>query len=660
MKHLIMGTAGHIDHGKTSLIKTLTDVDCDTHEEEKRRGITINLGFSALNLPGGESLGIIDVPGHKDFINTMVGGACGIDLVLLVIAADSGIMPQTVEHINIVTALGISKGVVALTKTDLVDDELIEMARYEISDFLENTSLKDAPVVGISCLTGKGKQELIQAIESVVSQINPKKPEGIFRMYIDRIFTVKGFGNVVTGSVLGGSIETGKDVFLLPGENKKLRIRSMERHGVPVEKVVAGDRAAINLIGLKNEDFERGMLISEKQLRTTSMVDAKISLFNDDISLNLWSNVIFISGTFECTARVHLLNKEICKGGEEAIVQMHLYKDALLLNKDRFIIRNSSGDTTLGGGFVIDSNPLHHKKRTPELIETLTQLAAGTSGEDSIVEIITTELKKEFRPYTVDEIAEKLHLKIEHMPADTDLEASRFCIYRSAEGDILINSAYEKVFKNKVVKILQEYHSKFPVFPHGLETNDISGKLGLSKMKSGKPYLNFLLAKMKSEKLIDTFRNTWIIAGHKAMLDKQTKEEIQWLENEILRYDTGKPVLSEIEELAASKNITKQKIKMYLSNLAGEGKLRFFQNDFIHTSLLDRFRLQLLKELSSKESGLEIEEFKEILGGSKRFRALLADIYEAEKIIKVQRGADVETRIMITPTGKNLLHESLP
>jgi len=655
-----MGTAGHIDHGKTSLIKVLTDVDCDTHEEEKRRGITINLGFSALNLPGGESLGIIDVPGHKDFINTMVGGACGIDLVLLVIAADSGIMPQTVEHINIVTALGINKGVVALTKTDLVDDELIEMARYEISDYLENTSLKGSPVVGISCVTGKGKPELIQAIENVVSLIEPEEPDGIFRMYIDRIFTIKGFGNVVTGSVSGGSIETGKDVFLLPGENKKLRIRSMERHGVPVEKVVAGDRAAINLIGLKNEDFERGMLISEKQLRTTSMVDAKISLFNDDISLNLWSNVIFISGTFECTARVHLLNKDICEGGDEAIVQMHLSKDAVLLNKDRFIIRNSSGEITLGGGFVIDSNPLHHKKRTTELIETLTQLAAGSSSENSIVEIINTELKKEFRPHTVSEIVEKLHLKTDDMPDDKDIVSSGFCIYRSAEGDILINFNYEKVLKNKVVKILQEYHNKFPIFHHGLETNEVIGKLGLSKIKAGKPYLDFLLAKMKSEKLIDAFRNTWIIAGHKAVMDKQTREEIQWLENEILRYDTGKPVLSEIEELAASKNITKQKIKMYLSNLVSEGKVRFFQNDFIHTSVLDHFRLQLLKELSTKETGLEIEEFKEIIGGTKRFRALLADIYEAEKIIAVQRGADVETRIMITQNGKKLLHESLP
>ncbi len=363
MKHIIIGTAGHIDHGKTALIKAMTNIDCDTHKEEKIRGITINLGFSYLSLPNGESAGIIDVPGHKDFINTMVSGACGIDLVLLVIAADSGIMPQTVEHANIIKALGITKGIVALTKTDLVDDELIEMARYEISDFLDKTSIKDAEIIGVSSVTSSGIDKLINTIYKYIQEIEEKGSKGLFRMYIDRIFTVKGHGIVVTGSVLGGNIKIGQDIYLLPGINQKLRIRSIERHGQSVDGVIAGDRAAINLTGLKNEDFKRGMIISDRQLYETKLLDAAISLFETSPPLPLWSNIIFISGTFESQARMHLLDKENLNAGDEAIIQIHLSKPGILLNSDRFIIRNSSGDITLGGGYVIDAAPLHHKKR---------------------------------------------------------------------------------------------------------------------------------------------------------------------------------------------------------------------------------------------------------------------------------------------------------
>jgi selenocysteine-specific elongation factor len=377
MKHLIIGTAGHIDHGKTSLIRMLTGIDCDTHKEEKQRGITINLGFSYLNLPEGESVGIIDVPGHKDFINTMIGGACGIDLVMLVIAADSGIMPQTVEHMNIISALGIKKAVIALTKSDLVDEELIEMAEFEITDFLSKTPLKDAPIVRVSAVTGIGKEELIRTIGDAISGIEERETGKLFRMYIDRIFSVKGFGSVVTGSVMSGSLSSGQDVFLLPVSNQKLRVRSIERHGITVERVIAGDRAAINLIGLKREDFERGMILCDKPVESTQMIDAWVQLFDKDISLPIWSNIIFISGTFECQARMHLLNKDKVKGNEDAIAQIHLTKPAVLMSKDKFIIRNSSEDKTLGGGYIIETFTLHHRRRTARLTDELTTVSTG-------------------------------------------------------------------------------------------------------------------------------------------------------------------------------------------------------------------------------------------------------------------------------------------
>ncbi|MDX9696641.1 MAG: selenocysteine-specific translation elongation factor [Bacteroidales bacterium] len=660
MKHLIMGTAGHIDHGKTSLIKALTNIDCDTHKEEKRRGITINLGFSYLNLPNGESIGIIDVPGHKDFINTMVSGACGIDFVLLVIAADSGIMPQTIEHINIITALGIKRGIVALTKIDLVDDELIEMAKSEILEYLKKTSLKDAPIVGVSAITGTGKDELIQAIEKIIAEVDEKENSSLFRMYIDRIFSVKGFGSVVTGSVLSGSIQTKDEVFLLPGNNEKLRIRSIERHGKPVESVVAGDRAAINLIGLNNEDFERGMIISNKFLEETSMIDAQVSLFDNNISLPLWSNITFHTGTFDCQARMHLINKATIQPNEEAIVQIHLRKPGIFINKDKFIIRNSSGDITLGGGFVMDAAPLHHRRRTPKLIDSLTQLSEHILSEQSIKEMINGELKKEFKPFGIEEISNKLNIPVDEIKNEINKGRCNFGVYKSTECVILISTGNDNSFQEKLLNILKEHHEKNKIFPNGLDVNEITGKIGFSKLKTEKLYIELLLQKMLSANLVEKYKNTWIIAGHKPILDNQTKKEIDWLENEIRRYETEKPVITEIEEKAVNNKIQKNKLKMYLSYLASIDKIQLFQNDFVHSSIINKFRVDLLKKLSVKNEGLDFNEFKEIIGGTKKFRALLTDMFENEKIITVQRGAGVDTtKFFITQTGKKRISEHL-
>ncbi len=654
MKHLIMGTAGHVDHGKTSLVKLLTDIDCDTHKEEKLRGITINLGFSYLNLPNGESVGIVDVPGHKDFINTMVGGACGIDFVMLVIAADSGIMPQTVEHLNIINALGITKGVVALTKIDLVDEELMEIAKYEIMEFLENTTLKDVSIVGVSSYTGQGKDELIKAIENVVSGIEVSEKNHLYRMYIDRIFSVKGFGSVVTGSVMGGSVEIGNEVFLLPGNNQKLRIRSIERHGKPVDKVLAGDRAAINLIGLKNEDFSRGMIISDKNLKETQMIDASLKLFEKDTSLSLWSTVNFLTGTFECLAKMHAINKDVVNPDEDVIVQIHLSKAAVLINKDKFIIRNSSGDKTLGGGYIIDASPLHHKKRTAKLIENLSQLSETILNDNATHEIIKIELKKEFRPFSLEEIAEKLNIKPARLREDIEKGVHSFYIYHSTDSEILIDKNYNEAYKSKIIKILEDYHKEFPLLADGYEANELAGKLGFSKIKIGKIYLNLILNEIENNGQIEKNKNTWIIKGHKPLFDAKSKEELDWLENEILNYGLVKPVLSEIEEKAIPLKIQKNKLKMYLTCLSREGKIYFWQNEFIHTEIVNKYRNILLQELTKKEGILDINEFKTLINATKRFVAVLAGIFENEKIITIQ-GLEIAQKIAITELGKKML-----
>lgn len=651
MKHLIIGTAGHVDHGKTSLIKMLTGIDCDTHKEEKQRGITINLGFSHLELPDGVSAGIIDVPGHKDFIHTMIGGACGIDLVLLVIAADSGIMPQTTEHLNIITALGIENGIVALSKADLVDEELLEMATLEVTDFLSNTSIADAPIVPVSATMGIGRERLLKEMSAITKALAPRRESRLFRMYIDRIFTVAGFGSVVTGSVLGGSIKPGHEVFLLPAHKQKLKLRTIERHGNQAEEAKAGDRAALNLTGLKREDFERGMLLCDKQLESTKMVDAVVQLFETEIILPVWSNVVFIAGTFECQARMHLLNREKLAGGETAIVQLHLRKETVLLATDKFIIRNSSGDQSLGGGMIMEPFPLHHRRRTAKLIAELEQLANNIGSENSMQGMIGTLLKKKFRAFTAGELAEKFTITPQELTELTDDNIPDVIRYGNGDDYVFVSDQYDEAKTKQTLALLRDYHKQFPLSAEGLDTASIAGKL-----KADKTYTACLLAKMKTTKAIAFTGSSWIIKGHAPSFDPKSLEDIKWLEAAILDYADNKPVLSEIESRAMQNNISKQKIRSYMAYLAKQGKLRFYQSDFLHSQILEKYLKVLLSRLADCPNGVDIMTFKELLG-TKRLRALIVQIAEADGLINMEAGENRPTRLYITQKGKQSLNK---
>ena len=644
-KHLIIGTAGHIDHGKTSLVKMLTGIDCDTHKEEKQRGITINLGFAWTDLPGGNSAGIIDVPGHKDFINTMIGGACGIDMVLLVIAADSGIMPQTLEHLQIVTALGIHRGVVALTRADLVDEELLQMAEAEITDLLDETPLKGSPVIAVSSVTGAGKAALLAALSVVAAEIPGRDPGPLFRMYIDRIFTVKGFGSVVTGTVINGKLKTGDDLFILPGNAGSLKVRSLERHHKPASGVVAGDRAAINLTGLKREDFDRGMILCSKNIDPCTLADASITLFSNISAQPVWFQAIFISGTFECQAKIHLLNRDSVSGGEEALVQIHLSKPAILLPKDRFILRNTAEDMTIGGGTILETNPLHHRKRTTALVQELERLHTGIMGTASLRELIHQELKKEFAPMTADELAARLHVATGEVISETTETHPGFLTSHDGDLLLLVNAHCEARHRSTLLKALAEFHQKNPLSASGLQVQELAGKTGLAKHPHGKTWLALLLRKMQQEQKTDTFQDTWILSGHTARIDAKTMAEIEWLENEIRNYQDQKPSLAELEEKASLRKISRSQVKTYLNWLGDQGRIAFCQGDFLHTSILSQYRGLLLEKLAAKAQGMDINEFKELIPGSKKFRALLVDFLEAEQSIRLETGT--ETRLYI-------------
>src|SRR5208283_726319 len=325
MKHFVLGTAGHVDHGKTALIKALTGVDTDRLKEEKERGITIELGFASLALPSGQTLGIVDVPGHEKFIKNMVSGAAGIDLVMMVIAADEGIMPQTKEHLHICSLLGISKGIVALTKIDLVEKDWLELVKSEIIEFLQRTFLEGAPILPVSAIKQEGLTDLIKAIDATVSNINEKADDGIFRLPVDRVFTMKGFGTVVTGTMVSDHIKTGEEIEILPG-GITARIRGIQVHNQPVEEAWSGQRTAINLQGIEKSIIGRGnVLVRPKTVWPSKRLDVFVEfLASNSKNLKNRALVRLHAGTSEIIARIILLDKDELAPGQKNFAQLVL------------------------------------------------------------------------------------------------------------------------------------------------------------------------------------------------------------------------------------------------------------------------------------------------------------------------------------------------
>jgi len=637
-----MGTAGHVDHGKTSLIKALTNIDCDTHKEEKKRGITINLGFSHLDLPSGTSIGIIDVPGHKDFINTMVGGASGIDFVLFTIAADSGIMPQTIEHFNIIKTLNVKKIIFALTKIDLVDDELSDLAKLEILELIENTQYSDSPIIGVSSVTKTGLDTLVETIGKLIPDIEEKNDNGIFRLYPDRIFSVTGIGSIVTGSVLSGKISVGNELLLLPDE-KKLKVKSIQRHGKSIDTAFAGDRAAINVSGIKPTDFERGMLLSNKPIETTQMIDAVIMSFENSPKLGLWSTMLFHSGTFESQVKIHLLNKDSLKSGDEAIVQIHLEKNATLLNLDKFIIQNTSGDKTIGGGIIIDYKPLHHRKRNDKLINNLTLLTESIKNENNSIELIIIELKKEGKPLSIKTLSEKINKTTEEIIEIS--EKSKDIIFYDGNTQIIVSSEIETKFTNTILSEIEEFHKQNYIFDEGVTSSFLFGKFNISKDKTTKTYIEQLLSELINKHLIKLVNKTYALINHKAKINDKTQEEINWLEKVFINYELMKPVMADVEKNAKEENISKSKLNTYLRYLVSKGIIIPFQRDFVHKSIINKVIEQTKVELTNKPEGINLSEFRQVTSCTKKIILVLVGIMVDKKIITTRL---VDTRTIIS------------
>ena len=381
MKHLILGTAGHIDHGKTSLVKALTGIDTDRLKEEKARGITIELGFAHLELPGGIQFGIVDVPGHEKFVRAMVAGVGGMDLVVLVIAADEGIMPQTREHLDILRLLGVKSGLVALTKCDLVEREWLELVTEEVRDFVAGSFLEGAPIVPVSSRSGAGLDQLRLELAGLANRVDEKRREGSFRLPVDRVFTVAGFGTVVTGTLLSGEMHVGDELELLP-TGREGRVRGIQAHGAKAEQGQAGQRLAVNLQGIDLDQAHRGDVVVPRGIfRATRAVDVRLDyLVSAPRELKHRTTLRLHSATYEVPAQVILLDRDTLQPGDSAYVQLRLKEPALLLSGDSYILRMSAPATTVGGGSVLDPFPPRRRRRNSEALELLEAFGQGEHG----------------------------------------------------------------------------------------------------------------------------------------------------------------------------------------------------------------------------------------------------------------------------------------
>src|SRR6202795_3525289 len=391
MKSVIVGTAGHIDHGKTALVKALTGIDADRLEEEKRRGITIDIGFAHLELPAPDGsrirLGFVDVPGHERFVRNMLAGIGGIDLVLLVIAADEGIKPQTREHFDICRLLAIRRGITVLTKSDAVDAETLEVVRLEVEDYVRGSFLDTtlapvrSPIIAVSSLTGAGLDELKSALAKVASEVTAKDSAALARLPIDRVFTIKGFGTVVTGTLVAGTIRKEEELEVFPS-GKRVRVRGVQVHGSPAAAAVAGQRTALNLAGLSTEDLARGMtLATADTFRSTSRVDALLSLLPSAKPFKDGARVHFHAYTTETIAETRLYGVKQLKPGDETYAQLRFAQPMLLLPGDRFIVRQFSPVVTMGGGVMLDASPPTRKQRAENAIAFLEIMRDGSPEE---------------------------------------------------------------------------------------------------------------------------------------------------------------------------------------------------------------------------------------------------------------------------------------
>jgi selenocysteine-specific elongation factor len=620
LKSIIVGTAGHIDHGKSTLIERLTGTHPDRLEEEKRRGITIDLGFAFLE-DDGVRYGFVDVPGHERFVKNMLAGASGIDLVLLVIAADELIKPQTREHFDICRLLGVERGVIAMTKSDLADSDTRELARMEIEEFVKGTFLAKAPIVEVSAKTQQGLPELKTALREAAREISAKDTGRYFRLPIDRSFAVKGFGSVVTGTLFSGQVAVGDEVELLPS-GKVLRVRGLETGGKSVERAGAGQRTAVNLAGVEHTAIQRGMVLSSRgRLRTTRRADVRLELLPGAPALKHRARVHFHAGTLETIGEVYLLGaRELAPGGS-APAQIRLQDEAALLGGDRFIVRQFSPVVTIGGGEVLDP----HAKRFSAKDTGRTQFL-GTLQTGSREDIVRAMAERNVLGITGEEIIIRTGwIETEIQSAAKTLGDKKLVRVVSNEPLIVVAEAVFAEIGRKLLIRVERFHKENPLLP-GITREELKASLGRRVRPETFAAALELLLEQKKITLQGEFIKK---AGAEITL---APEELRAQEQIIQAFLKAGLAVPSVKEVLAQLKLETARAEKLLQILLREKVLVRVSADLIfHRDALNVLTGLLAQYKKAKGDRIGVPAFKELTGITRKYAIPLLEYLDRQR-----------------------------
>lgn len=630
MKSVIVGTAGHIDHGKTSLVKALTGIDADRLEEEKRRGITIDIGFAHLELSTAKGnplrIGFVDVPGHERFIRNMLAGIGGIDLVLLVIAADEGIKPQTREHFDICRLLSIDRGITVITKSDAVDAETLEVVRMEVEEFVRGSFLdpsldpSQSPIVAVSSRTGRGLDELKSELARAGAEVAAKNSAALSRLPIDRVFTMKGFGTVVTGTLVAGSIKKEQELELFPSK-KHVRVRGLQVHGTSADVANAGQRTAVNLAGVSTDQLARGMSLAEADtFRTTTRADVLLSLLPTAKPLNDGARVHFHAYTTESIAEVRLYRpkadpaKQI-EPGNESFVRLRFAEPLLLLPNDHFIVRQFSPVVTIGGGLVLDASPLVRKQSPENAIAFLTTMRRGNQQEILAARV----LRRGIAGLRLDEIPGEMNLRREEI-AKLVIKAGLI----NFNSILLVPEALARA-KSDVLQTLKKFHDSNPLVA-GMSKEELR-----DRAKLGVEVFSGVLQKLVEEKKLDLAGELVRVPGRGVVMRDDEAESKKVIESAFASAGLKVPSLKEVLAALKIDRIRAQKIVTLL--LRDKVLIKISEELVFHQSALSDLRSKIIA-LKSTAPKIDVGRFKDMTGVSRKYAIPLLEYLDREHVTR--------------------------
>jgi selenocysteine-specific elongation factor len=622
-KSIIVGTAGHIDHGKSSLIEALTGTHPDRLEEEKRRGITIDLGFAFLEQDGVQ-FGFVDVPGHERFVKNMLAGTSGIDLVLLVIAADEAIKPQTREHFDICRLLGVQRGIIALTKTDLVDQDSAGMVRLELEDFVKGSFLESAPILAVSAKTGDGIAELKKALQDQARKISEKETERYFRLPIDRSFAVKGFGTVVTGTLISGLIATGDEVELLP-EKKVLRVRGVQTGGHSVEQAHAGQRTAVNLSGIEHSALERGMVLAAPgRFAKTRRIDARLELLPSAPPLKHRARVHFHAGTAESIAEMLLYENQVLLPGESALVQLRLSSEAVAVRLDRFIVRRFSPVITIGGGTVLDPLAKRPSKKDTARVKFLETLERGSREE-----ILRAMVERNVLGIGIDEVIPRTGwMEAEVLEAsETVARAGTVRIVSAEPLHLLAEATFQEVSKKLLARV-ETFHKENPLLP-GIPREELRTAVGRRvRTETFRAALEELARHNKVTFLGELVKKAGVEIALSAE-ETRAKEQIE------LAFARAGLAVPSVKEALSPLSLESKRAEKILQILLREKVLVRISPELIfHRDALGKLPALLQNYKKSKGERIGVPAFKDMTGISRKYAIPLLEYLDRQRLTR--------------------------